>query len=135
MKLVNFTAEEDTEIEIGQLTPNGVGGMSADDLVINGSTIDCITYDKKGNEFSTTFTIIILGDVNKSGKLDTNDSWIIAASYIGNMKNPIGERDSATKLAADVNGNGCYMDSNDVWQILRKLNYWDTDQYTSVLAQ
>lgn len=135
MKLVNFTAEEDTEIEIGQLTPNGVGGMSADDLVINGSTIDCITYDKKGNEFSTTFTIIILGDVNKSGKLDTNDSWIIAASYTGNMKNPIGERDSATKLAADVNGNGCYMDSNDVWQILRKLNYWDTDQYTSVLAQ
>lgn len=135
MKLVNFIAEEDTEIEIGQLTPNGVGGMSADDLVINGSTIDCITYDKKGNEFSTTFTIIILGDVNKSGKLDTNDSWLIAGSYTGNIKNPIGERDSATKLAADVNGNGCYMDSNDVWQILRKLNYWNTDQYTSVLAQ
>ena len=134
MKLVNFTAKDGFEVEIGELTPNGAGFLNADELVRNGSSITCTAIDKNKETHTTTFHIIILGDVNKSGKLDTNDLWTIAASYVGNMKNPISERDSVTQQAADVNRNGRY-DSNDVWQILRKLNYWDTDQYYSVLAQ
>lgn len=135
MKLVKFTAKDGFQVEVGELMPNDAGFSGADELVRNGSSITCTAVDKNKKAHTTTFHIIILGDVNKSGKLDTNDCWIIAASYSGNMKMPLSERDQASQYAADVNGNGCYTDSNDVWQILRKLNYWDTEHYTSVLAQ
>ncbi|MBO5159514.1 MAG: hypothetical protein J6B94_07985 [Lachnospiraceae bacterium] len=135
MKLVKFTAKDGFEVKIGEMTPNGAGFLNAEELVRTGSTITCTAVDKNQKTQTTTFQIILLGDVNKSGKLDTNDCWIIAASYSGNMKMPLAERDQVSQYAADVNGNGCCTDSNDVWQILRKLNYWDTEHYTSVLAQ
>lgn len=128
LKSVTFVSEEAEEVIVGDMTQNGVGTISGDKILKNGSTIDCFITDRKGKEHCTTFTIIILGDVNKSGKVDNNDTWLMAASYTGNVATPISERDSATKRAADVNGNG-YMDSNDVWLMWRKINDFESNHF------
>ena len=125
---VTFVSEEAEEVIVGDVTQNGVGTISGDKILKNGSTIDCFITDRKGKEHCTTFTIIILGDVNKSGKVDNNDTWLMAASYTVNVTTPISERDSAVKRAADVNGNG-YMDSNDVWLMWRKINDFESNHF------
>ncbi|MBR5460763.1 MAG: bacterial Ig-like domain-containing protein, partial [Clostridia bacterium] len=60
-------------------------------------------------EIADYATVIVKGDVNGNGKIDTNDYILIKRAYLGLINVPAG---SDTSYAADVNGNGM-IDTND----------------------
>ena len=109
------------------------------EYLANGATVECTAYDKQKDAHTTTFTVIILGDVNKSGKVDMNDAQLIAKNYLGTAEEKEKIVDELSKYAADVNLNGKYKDSNDAHLILKKINYWNSKSedkiYDSALAQ
>ena len=66
------------------------------------------SYDGSGAVYDTA-TVIVKGDVNGNGKIDTNDYILIKRAYLGIINVSVG---SDTAYAADVNGNGM-IDTND----------------------
>lgn len=101
----------------------------------NGSEVCCLVEDDNGDIHENWFTIIIMGDVNKNGKVDSNDISMIMKNYLGGMGEQ--EADEAAGLAADMNRNKKLWDSNDALQIMKKISSWsgETNQYKSVLSK
>ena len=138
-KMAAFSAENGKEVIVGELDNSNIREPKNYEYLANGATVECIAKDKHGDEHTTTFTIIILGDINKSGKIDINDAQLIAKNYLGTAgeKEKIG--DEITQYAADVNCNGNYKDSNDAHLLLKKINYWNSTsgdkKYESILGQ
>lgn len=99
----------------------------------NGSEVCCLVEDDNGDIHENWFTVIIMGDVNKNGKVDSNDISMIVKNYLGDTGEQ--ETDEAAGLAADMNRNKKLWDSNDALQIMKKISSWseETNQYKSVL--
>ena len=138
-KMAAFSAENGKEVIVKEPDNSSIREPMNYEYLANGATVDCIVKDKQGDEHTTTFTIIILGDINKSGKIDINDAQLIAKNYLGTAEEKEKIVDEITKYAADVNGNGTYKDSNDAHLLLKKINYWNSTssdkKYESVLGQ
>ncbi len=64
-------------------------------------------------EIADYATVIVKGDVNGNGRIDTNDYILIKRAYLGIIKLSKG---SETAIAADVNGNGM-VDTNDYLRV------------------
>ena len=75
-------------------------------ILATGSTVTL--YDAQGS-ISEQYTVVVSGDCNGNGILDSNDGAIIRNACIGLDTLPAG---TAQKRAADLNGNG-RIDSND----------------------
>lgn len=138
-KMAAFSAENGKEVIVKEPDNSSIREPMNYEYLANGATVDCIVKDKQGDEHTTTFTIIILGDINKSGKIDINDAQLIAKNYLGTATEKEQIVDEISKAAADVNLNGNYKDSNDAHLLLKKINYWNSTssdkKYESVLGQ
>lgn len=138
-KLVSFTAENGEKLEVAEPDNSSLREPKNYEYLANGATVECIAYDKQKDPHETTFTIIILGDINKSGKIDINDAQLIGKNYLGTATEKEQIVDDLSKAASDVNMNFSYRDSNDAHLILKKIKYWsstdETQKYESALAQ
>ncbi len=76
-----------------------------------GTGFRVVTYD--GDEIADELVIIVKGDVNGNGVIDTNDYMLIKRACLGTVNLSEG---SAAHRAADVNGTGV-LDSNDYLQV------------------
>lgn len=102
----------------------------------NGSYAECYSQNEDGEEVVTEYTIILMGDVNKDGLMNKADMNVLVMNYLGIAKGDDRIIDTASKLAADMNGNGKSYDSNDALLMSKKQNYWnpvDEVVYKSVL--
>ncbi len=72
-----------------------------------------VVATKYNGEIADSVTVVITGDVNGNGTVDTNDYMLIKRCCLGTINLP---EDSVAFDAADVNGNA-RIDSNDYLQI------------------
>ena len=105
----------------------GDGTLAMTDLVANGTTLTVVATNAAGSA-SVEYTIIILGDVNCNGRIESGDAMLIAQIYTGIFTEP-GVHQT---LAADVSDNG-RLESGDAVLIARK--YVDWDNYTTSLKK
>ena len=104
----------------GVVTLNIVGEDS--DIVKNGTTLK-ITAENSKHLTEVSYTVIILGDVNENGRIESGDAFKICEAFIGD-----GTLSENQELAADVNNNG-RIDSGDATLNQKKFLNWD--EYTS----
>lgn len=105
-------------------------------ILANGTTIECHSLDQQGKDKVTEYTIIMMGDLNKDGLINKTDMELLVSNYLKTASSEEELQDSADKLAADMNGNGSYLDSNDALQIVKKYKKWNStgeNAYLSVL--
>ena len=76
-----------------------------------------------------------MGDVNCNGKVDSQDMQQLVKTYLGTASESEKILGESRTMAADMNGNGIFCDSNDALQIIKKFTYWDSSngEYSSVL--
>lgn len=100
-----------------------------------GSLVYTYVTDENGDSHETIFTIVLMGDVNRNGKVDSQDVTQLIKTYLGTAAESEKILGEARTMAADMNGNGRYCDSNDALQIVKKFTYWDSQngEYSSVL--
>lgn len=124
MSLVSFTYGDGQEAET--VIYNSNRDPKYQSYLANGSEVVCTAYDENGDPHETVYTVIMMGDVNKNGKVDTNDAMIIAKNYLGTADDAENiYNDEALRYAADMNRNDNATDSNDALQIVKKCMYWD----------
>ncbi len=108
----NTTVEEFLQnFEQGVAVVDRSGSLVSDTTVLVGTGFAVITYDENG--IYDKAEVIVRGDINGNGKIDTNDYLMIKRACIGTINIVDG---SAVFEAADVNANGS-LDSNDYVQI------------------
>ncbi len=76
-----------------------------------GTGFRVVTYN--GDEIADELVVIVKGDVNGNGTIDTNDYMLVKRACLGTVNLSEG---SAAHRAADVNGTGI-LDSNDYLQV------------------
>lgn len=106
-------------------------------LVATGSTVDCKILDINEDEHITTYTVIIMGDINKDGVTDKSDTQVLINNYMGSADDL--SKDESLQKAANMNGNKKYYDSNDALQMFLKYTNWNVadseGKYKSVLTK
>ena len=105
-------------------------------MIGTGTIVECTSEDRNGDPVVTEYTIILMGDVNKDSYVDEKDLQRLTKNYLGTAESGEQIGEAATKLAADMNGNGNYCDSNDGLYITKKYSNWgkNSDEiYRSVL--
>lgn len=100
-----------------------------------GSYVYTYVTDDNGDSHETVFTVVLMGDVNCNGKVDSQDMQQLVKTYLGKASESEKILGESRTMAADMNGNGIFCDSNDALQIVKKFTYWDSSngEYSSVL--
>ena len=123
--LVTFSAENASRTEMQLAGEDGTVSESA--LVATGTKVTMTA----ANEYSSAeavYTVIILGDTNCNGRIESGDGTRINLHFIGTRL-----LDGYALLAADTNQNG-RVESGDAVNIAAKYAYkWDDGTYTSAL--
>ena len=104
-----------TETEVFEQTPGTTVASFVEGLVEDGNTVKVV--DKDGNEVSNTeklstgmkvivndkaeYTVVVTGDINFDGKVDSLDSEMIKAARLGSIS-----LTDVQKQAADINADG-----------------------------
>ena len=104
-------AELLANFEEGVAVVNRSGSVVSDTSVLVGTGFAVITYDESA--VYDKVEIVVRGDINGNGRIDTNDYLMIKRACIGSINIVDG---SVAFEAADVNENGS-IDSNDYVQI------------------
>ena len=117
------TGDSDGKVAIKVVNKTGLALISTD-LVPTGATITLIAANEAG-EATADYTIVVVGDVNCNGRIESNDSVLISQHYLG-VKLLTG----MALEAADTNRNG-RLESNDA--ALIAVKYVNPDRYQSHL--
>ena len=97
-------------------------------LVPTGAKVTVTASNASGGSATVTYTVIILGDTNCNGRIESADATRIALHYAG-VKTMTGD----AFLAADANRNG-KTESGDAVKIAVKYAYaWNDKSYASSL--
>ena len=97
-------------------------------LVPTGAKVTVTASNASGGSATVTYTVIILGDTNCNGRIESADATRIALHYAG-VKTMTGD----AFLAADANRNG-KIESGDAVKIAVKYAYaWNDKSYASSL--
>jgi len=94
--------------------------------VCNGTKLIATASNAAGLKATIEYTIVIVGDVNGNGRIESGDAVLINQS-LAQLK----DITDIQKLAADINNNG-RIDIGDATKVARKLVYWD--EYESSLV-
>lgn len=98
------------------------------ELICTGTVVTATAHNDDTNETDeVTYTIVILGDVNKNGLNDAGDASLIA-NYLVKMDDS--DLDNLQAIAADISRNG-RIDIGDSVFVLNKCN--ETGKYTTHL--
>ena len=123
--LVTFSAENASRTEMQLAGENGT--VSASALVATGTKVT-MTAANAYSSAEAVYTVIILGDTNCNGRIESGDGTRINLHFIGTRL-----LDGYALLAADTNQNG-RVESGDAVNIAAKYAYkWDDGTYTSAL--
>ncbi len=124
LKYVEFTITNAT-IEDSYVVDRNGNKCANDALVGTGYSV-VVTASNSVSSETLTVRVIMVGDVNGNGKVDSGDAAMMARHYLG-----IELLDEAQLLAADNNRNG-KVDSGDAARIAAKYTYtWDDNTYES----
>ncbi len=122
-KLIKLQAENADVIDI----VIGDGTLADSDLVANGTKMTATARRNGTNETDVvTYDIIVLGDINCNGRIESGDAVMISRMLVGEIK-----FNKAQKLAADTNCND-RTDIGDATIIASKIVDWDN--YQSMLG-
>ena len=106
---------------------NGNVVLGKDDLVPTGAAIK-VTASGAGGSETVTYTVIVLGDTNCNGKIESGDATRIAFHYVGSKL-----LTGYAYMAADTTCNGI-IDAGDAVNLSTKYVYkWDDKTYVSAL--
>ena len=123
--LVTFSAENASRTEMQLAGEDGTVSESA--LVATGTKVT-MTAANAYSSAEAVYTVIILGDTNCNGRIESGDGTRINLHFIGTRL-----LDGYALLAADTNQNG-RVESGDAVNIAAKYAYkWDDSTYTSAL--
>lgn len=106
--VAQLTAAFDVDVVVFDLKGNDVTSQTS--LLVGTGFKVATMYN---GEIADTADIIVKGDVNGNGRIDTNDYLLVKRAYINTIVIP---EDSDIFTAADVNGNGI-IDTNDYLKI------------------
>ncbi len=122
-KLIKFQAENADSIEI----VIGDGTLSGSDLVANGTKVTATAKRNGTSETDVvTYNIVILGDLNCNGRIESGDAVLISRMLVGEI-----QFNKVQKLAADTNCNN-RTDIGDATIIASKIV--DEENYQSMLG-
>ena len=124
LKYLDCTAQYAGKIT-ASLTANGKT-LSGTSLVPTGAGLTVTASNPDSVSVSTlACTIVILGDVNKNGRIDSGDAKLMIDHYMGKRK-----LEGDALIAADVNRNG-RVDSGDA--VKNTIKYSSPADYTTAL--
>ncbi|MBE7066866.1 MAG: hypothetical protein E7385_04875 [Ruminococcaceae bacterium] len=103
-----------------------IGDGNTNAIVCNGTKLIATASNAAGLKATIEYTIVIVGDVNGNGRIESGDAVLINQS-LAQLK----DITDIQKLAADINNNG-RIDIGDATKVARKLVYWD--EYESSLV-
>lgn len=119
---VAFVAGENAQI-ISVTVVNENRNPALNKYLSNGSRVEFVILDENRETRYEKYDIILFGDVNKDGKVNEEDRKRVVDAFFA--RTPYD--DWMEKYAADMNMNGNYSDSNDVWKIYQKYTYWESN--------
>ncbi len=124
LKCLEYSTEYAGQIT-ASLTVNGAA-LNGTSLVPTGAKL-VITADNPDSDYKSVLgcTVVILGDVNKNGRIDSGDAKLMIDHYMGNRK-----LTGDALIAADVNRNG-RVDSGDA--VKNTIKYSSPSDYTTSL--
>lgn len=103
-----------------------IGDGNANAIVCNGTKLIATASNAAGLKTTIEYTIVIVGDVNGNGRIESGDAVLINQSLAG-----LKDITVIQNLAADINNND-RIDIGDATKVARKLVYWD--EYESSLV-
>lgn len=107
---------------------NNGSTLGTGDLVPTGAKVTVTASNASGASATVTYTVIILGDTNCNGRIESGDATRISLHYAG-VRTMTGD----ALLAADTNRNG-RVESGDAVKISAKYAYaWNDKSYKSAL--
>lgn len=107
---------------------NNGSTLGSGDLVPTGAKVTVTAKNASGASATVTYTVIILGDTNCNGRIESGDATRISLHYAG-VRTMTGD----ALLAADTNRNG-RVESGDAVKISAKYAYaWNDKSYKSAL--
>ena len=107
---------------------NNGSTLGTGDLVPTGAKVTVTASNASGASATVTYTVIILGDTNCNGRIESGDATRISLHYAG-VRTMTGD----ALLAADTNRNG-RVESGDAVKISVKYAYaWNDKSYASSL--
>ncbi|MBQ2729875.1 MAG: dockerin type I repeat-containing protein, partial [Clostridia bacterium] len=95
-------------------------------LVPTGATVTLTAENSKGDKDTATYTIVVIGDVNCNGRIESNDAVLMQQHFLGKYE----ITDALALDAADVNRNG-RIESNDA--VLDKVKFVNPEDYKTKL--
>lgn len=119
---VTFAAGENAQIISAEVV-NENRKPTLNKYLSNGSYVDLVIIDENKETRHEKCDIILLGDVNKDGKVNEEDRQRVVDAFF--ERTPYA--DWMEEYAADMNMNGNYSDSNDIWKIYQKYTYWKSN--------
>ena len=93
--------------------------------ISNGTKLVATAYNSSDIKTSVEYTIVVLGDVNGNGRLESGDAVLVLQSSVQMIT-----LTDVQKLAADMDLNGRLL-AGDAHLIAKKIIYWD--EYVSAL--
>lgn len=123
---VKFTITNATIEDIYIYVVDANGNKCADNALVGTGYSIVVNASNSVSAETLTVRIIMVGDVNGNGKVDSGDAAMMARYYLG-----LDTLTEAQILAADNNRNG-KVDSGDAARIAAKYTYtWDDNTYES----
>lgn len=99
-------------------------GTDANSIVRNGAKLVATASTEAGLNATITYTIIIVGDVNGNGRIESGDAVLVSQCLVG-----LATLSEVQTYASDINCTG-RTDIGDASIIAKKLIYWD--EYVSI---
>lgn len=99
-------------------------GADAKSIVRNGTKLVATASTEDGLATSITYTIIIVGDVNGNGRIESGDAVLVSQCLVG-----LATLSDVQTYASDINRTG-RTDIGDASIIAKKIIYWD--EYVSI---
>lgn len=99
-------------------------GTDANSIVRNGTKLVATASTEDGLNTTITYTIIIVGDVNGNGRIESGDAVLVSQCLVG-----LATLSEVQTYASDINCTG-RTDIGDASIIAKKIIYWD--EYVSI---
>lgn len=99
-------------------------GTDANSIVRNGTKLVATASTEDGLNTTITYTIIIVGDVNGNGRIESGDAVLVSQCLVG-----LAILSEVQTYASDINCTG-RTDIGDASIIAKKIIYWD--EYVSI---
>ncbi len=124
---VTFKTENATVVEQSITNYNGAVVRGDDDRICTGDIVTLVAKNADGVEVMVTYNIIVMGDANRDGKINSRDLVLMKLAYVGDVS-----LENTSFLAGDMNFDG-KINSRDTVACEIKYVVWSENGYISQL--